>query len=168
MPSTRPNPPQPHDETELDTAGWDPRVRAIYDYWRSILRPGQRAPSRATFDPLAVPQLLEWLWMLDVQHDPIRFRFRLLGTRHVEAMKGDFTGQWLDEAFPNVIESESYAAYRMVAQELAPNYRKGQAHYHVPDYRTIERVLLPIEGEDGCARILLGLTVYHDRIGWSS
>jgi hypothetical protein len=167
MPPNPPNPPPSDDHAELDTSGWDPRVRAIYDYWRSIRGPDRRAPARADFDPLAVPQLLEWLWLLDVQHDPLRFRFRLLGTRHVEAMKGDFTGQWIDEAFPHVVESDSYAAYVQVVQELKPNYRKGKAHYHVPDYRTIERILLPIGDEDGGANMVLGLTVYHDRIGWT-
>lgn len=151
--------------SEPDTAGWDDRVRAIYDYWRAIHRCVDSLPRRADFDPLDVPKLLPWIWLTDVYRDPIRFRYRLFGTRHCDAMGADYTGQWLDEAFPDFPGEPGYADYLQVAEQRRPSYRKGPAQYHVPNYRTIERILLPMVDDDDAVNMLLALTVYHDRIG---
>jgi len=48
-------------------------------------------------DPVEItPRLLPWMMLLDVEHAPRRFRYRLIGTRLVEVMDRDLTGHYLD------------------------------------------------------------------------
>src|SRR3546814_6108920 len=69
-----------------------PKIKALYDYWQSI-RPNDLAlPGRRHFDPLDIPELLPNIQMLDVKRDPLRFRFRLIGTEIVR-----FTGRRSEE-----------------------------------------------------------------------
>jgi hypothetical protein len=144
----------------LDTSDWDHRVRRLYDYWCGLCESGGGLPRRKDMDPMDIADILRWIWMVDVHRDPLRFKFRLFGTAHVETMGTERTGQWIDEAFPEFPTSVGYADYVSVAEELKPSYRKGPAHYHVPDYKTIERIMLPLVDEDGRGEIILALTVY--------
>ncbi|MBU0725376.1 MAG: PAS domain-containing protein [Alphaproteobacteria bacterium] len=143
----------------LDTSDWDPRVRALYEYWRARCRPG-RLPGRADIDPVDVPRLLRWMWMVDVTHDPLRFRGRLMGTEHVAAMDQDPTGKWFDEAFPNFLPSSTYTDYVSVAKGI-PSYRKGTPSYHIDKQHVVlERVMLPLAADGITVDIILAITVY--------
>ena len=144
----------------LDTSDWNHRVRRLYEYWLGLCEKGGGLPRRRDMDPLDIADILRWVWMVDVHRDPLRFKFRLFGTAHVETMGTERTGQWIDEAFPEFPTSIGYADYVSVAEELTPSYRKGSAHYHVPDYKTIERIMLPLVDDDGRGVIILALTVY--------
>jgi hypothetical protein len=145
---------------DLDRSQWDLRITRLYDYWRSKHHEDGSLPTRGDIDPLEIPDLLAWIWMVDIHRDPTRFKFRLFGTRHVEAMGKDVTGQWIDEAYPDFPTSIGYTDYLKVADDLLPSYRKGPAHYHVPDYKTIERIMLPLVDGEGRGKIILALTVY--------
>src|SRR5277367_4446374 len=58
----------------------DPRLRRLHDYWRSAHPTGGGLPGRQHLDPCDIAPLLRWIWMMDVHRDPLRFRYRLLGT----------------------------------------------------------------------------------------
>ena len=99
--------------------------------------------------------------MVDVFHNPIRFKFRLIGTQNVDAIGWDVTGKWIDEAYPEFGPTKpGYADYLNVVSELQPSYRKGAAQYHVPNYRNIERIMLPMVDENRTCRIILAMTIY--------
>ncbi|HEV8389404.1 MAG TPA: hypothetical protein VGQ35_06165 [Dongiaceae bacterium] len=44
---------------------------------------------------------LPYLLISDVEHNPFRIRYRLVGTKVVEATGMDFTGRYLDELLPS-------------------------------------------------------------------
>lgn len=141
---------------------WDARLRHLHAYWHARRGADGRPPSRSAIDPTDVPDLLRWIWLVDVVHDPIRFRFRLMGTVHVEQMRRDVTGHWIDEVFPGFLASGSYLSYIDAATRLVPSYRKGPAEYHVADYKIIERLILPLAEPGAPCNILLAITVYHE------
>lgn len=147
-------------DCSLDTSGWDHRVLRLYNYWRVLCESRGGPPRRDDMDPLDIADILRWVWMVDVHRDPLRFKYRLFGTSHVETMGCERTGQWIDEAFPEFPSSIGYADYVSVAEDLKQSYRKGPAHYHVPDYKTIERIMLPLVDDAGRGTIILALTVY--------
>src|SRR4051794_10782916 len=74
--------------------------RALYRYWQSLRR-GRRLPARADVDPIEIPALLPNLILIDVEPSPLRFRYRLVGTRIVsyraELQIPDHTGRYADE-----------------------------------------------------------------------
>jgi hypothetical protein len=150
-----------------DTSAWCPPVRQIYDYWQSLRHRHEGLPGRQYFDPLDIPRLMSLVWMVDVVRDAcaIRFRYRLLGTRQVQAMTRDFTGWWVDEAHPNFREHPYYQHFLKVARGEV-SWRKGRPGFHVhADYFEMERVMLPMARDGSNVDMMLGLTAYFDRAG---
>lgn len=124
-------------------------------------------PGRQHFDPLDVALLMPLVWMLDVVRDAgaIRFRYRLLGTRHVRAMTRDYTGWWVDEAHANFIGHPYYAHYLRVCAGHA-SWRRGRPGFHVhADYYEMERVMLPLARDGATVDMILAITVYFDKSG---
>jgi hypothetical protein len=73
-------------------------VRSLHRWW--LGRSGQDIPDRADLDPADLKRLLPNLFMVDVEHDPFRIRYRLVGTRAIEVTGYDITGHYLDDLLP--------------------------------------------------------------------
>lgn len=71
-------------------------LRRLYRYWDEK-RAGRRFPARSDIDPTDLPYLLGWLNLIDVLHNPLRFRYRLQGTKLVWHTGFEMTGKFLDE-----------------------------------------------------------------------
>lgn len=139
-----------------------PKIRALYDYWRSI-HPGGGLPGRRHFDPVDIPTLLSHLWMIDVAREPLRFRFRLLGTEIVKFTGRDDTGRWLDEVYPGFAHSAAYGFYRDCVDSGRPNHRKGVALSRASQRSVAaEQLTLPLAANGRDVDILLIMTLYAD------
>jgi PAS domain len=140
---------QSDSDFDLDTTGWNPRLTRLYGYWCAIRPPGGLLPGRRHFDPVDVPELLPGIWLLDIQREPLRMRYRLAGTGIVEAIGHEVTGRWFDEAHPGMMESPDFVArYRRVVERGAPDRRKGKPRLWVHrDFDVIENLLLPFASD---------------------
>ncbi len=139
----------------------DARVAALHAYWRSI-SPLGRLPGRQHFDPTAIPQLLPYLRLYDVHRDPLRFRYRLVGTEIVRILGRDTTGLWMHEAFPHAPDTPSYRQLVAVATQGGIAYRRGFPVLIVPkDHLLSERLALPLAQNGHEVDIILGLTIHH-------
>ena len=67
-----------------------PVSRVLYDYWRGLLRPGA-VPDRAVFDPMAIPDVLPHLFILEREDDDVIVR--LAGTHLDERTVTPMTGR---------------------------------------------------------------------------
>ena len=65
--------------------------------YRHSKRKGQEMPSRALIEPTEIPTLLPYLALIDVQLNPRRFPWRLVGTHITGAMGYDYTRFAFDE-----------------------------------------------------------------------
>lgn len=129
----------------VDTSAWHPGLAQLYRYWVTLSEPGLCAPLRRRFDPVAVPQLLSHLWMLDIQHEPdFRLRYRLLGTRVEQVLGRALKGQWLDECHPWAKHPTYFARFREVMDTGVPNWRKGPPMFWHDKVSVIENVILPL------------------------
>jgi hypothetical protein len=72
-----------------------PKIRLLFDYWRRLHRDGKPG-LRTSFDPVEVPSLLSSLLLGDIESDPFRVFFRLIGTAVAEFSRLDFSGYYLD------------------------------------------------------------------------
>jgi hypothetical protein len=72
-----------------------PRIRRLHDYWSARRTAERIVPLRADLDPADLRELLPQLIILEVEQNPIRFRYRLVGTRVVDFNKLEFTGRYL-------------------------------------------------------------------------
>jgi hypothetical protein len=93
-------------------------LREFAAYWRSKTS-SARLPRPAAIDPMEIPHLLPCVVIAQIEPAPFRVRYRLVGTRLVEAHGGDYTGRYLDEC-GFLIEKELTACYRRVVAERRP------------------------------------------------
>lgn len=137
------------------------KITMLYRHWLAIRPAPDLLPGRQHFDPLAVPPLLSAIWMLDVQREPLRFKYRLLGTDHVAAMERDVTGRWVDELFPDFTAEPNYSQCLAAAERGQVCFYKGPPLYHVrKDYLAMERILLPLARDGRTVDMLLAMTLY--------
>jgi hypothetical protein len=103
------------------------------------------------------------LWLLDVQREPFRLRYRLAGTRIVEAIGREVTGQWLDEAHPHLAnDPASLERYRQAVVTGIPSRRKGRATlFHLNDYKTIENAIFPFAADGVSVDLLQICTIFY-------
>lgn len=104
-----------------------PILRAGYDYW--LGKKGNRLfPARREFDPVVeITRLARNMMLLDVSHDPLDFRYRLIGTALREYMGADWTGRsWSEIEFqrpPNPIWfHHQWVVENRQPRFLRPNY----------------------------------------------
>jgi hypothetical protein len=139
----------------------DPRIERLLAYWRSIRPAPDRLPGRRNFEPTDLPDLLRWLWLVDVEHTPLRFRCRLFGTGHRDVLGRDFTGHWLDEVFADFPATQTHGDF-VAALAGEPRWYRGRPDYAASKgYDGIERLVLPLAADGVTVDMLLGLTLYR-------
>ncbi|MGH6977478.1 MAG: PAS domain-containing protein [Stellaceae bacterium] len=145
---------------DADLPPCDKPIGALYRYWQSIRPSPDRLPGRRNFHPTDVPRLLQWIWLVDVQHKPLRFKYRLVGTAHVDAAGSNPTGRWYDEVHPRFRSSSAYPQFVAVAEQAQVAFYRGPPAY-VIDYeqKTIERLILPMAQNGRDVDMLLAITV---------
>jgi hypothetical protein len=131
-------------------------LQQLYDYWQEK-RAGRIFPARRDLAPIEFQFVLGNVVLIDVTHDPLRFRFRLVGTNIVYHEGIDPTGLYLDEL--PLVEGRQVldSAYRHVvaAREPVRNIRE-----RILDGRTrrFEALLLPLSSDDKTVdMIMIGL-----------
>lgn len=135
------------------------RVRRLHEYWRAKAETRGSVPQRRDIDPIELPDLLPNLLLLDVEADPLRFRYRLVGTRIVDFSYHDFTGTYLDEA--GWAEQEGFTrAFTDVVNERRPT-----AGFYTWELRsgatgTCEFALFPLSDEQGAITRVLAIEDY--------
>lgn len=119
-------------------------LRRLADYWRQ-LSASRRMPARSDFDPLDVPYALGYISIIEVHRDPLRFYFRLDGTKQVDLFGIDCTRRYLDEAMPKDHVALTVRTYLEVMEAAAPqcHMRKIRFHERMIDY---EILILPFSG----------------------
>ncbi len=153
--------------SDADTALWSREAKDLYAYWRGLAPDGGLLPGRQHFDPLDVPALLPYLWMIDVAADPRDNKYRLFGTYVTAGFGRDHTGLTLREAHP--ASAEDPLAFRFmsqVASRRAPHWYRGKPRFdHDKDVAELENLILPLAADGRVVDVLLGLTVFYRNNG---
>lgn len=120
-------------------------LRRLAAHWDGM-RGNRMMPARADFDPLDVPYALGFISLIAVHRDPLRFFFRLDGTRQVELFGLDCTRRYLDEAMPPDHAAMAGESYRAVVDGRTPRHHRRQIRFHerIIDY---EVLILPFSGD---------------------
>lgn len=130
------------------------RLRQLYTYWRSKAT-GGRLPSRAAISPAEIPPLLPYIFLIDVERDPQRFRFRLIGTQIVQWAGRDVTGLYIDDPIYGPGGSKLGEEYAEVAARGLPLYTEQPAQRPERDWVFYERLVLPLAQDGRTVDILL-------------
>jgi len=94
-------------------------IRELYLYWHSKCR-GGAIPRRADIDPVDIPKLMPNLLIADIEQHPFRVKYRLVGTKIVEATGFEFTGRYLDEIVLPDDEGPFMECYRLACDSRLP------------------------------------------------
>jgi hypothetical protein len=144
---------------------WHPRIRRLYDYWAAAAPCGV-LPGRQHVEPADFPDLLPDIWLLDVQRDPFRLRYRLAGTHVVNCVGRELTGRWMDQVQPLSMAPGYLDRYRDVVETGKPSWRRGPPRLHAErGYSVLENILLPLARDGKNVDMLLALTVCYRQDG---
>lgn len=142
------------------------KVRRLAHYWRTT-GPGDRLPGRQHIDPVELGVLLGNIWLADVSRAPLRFRYRLAGTRIVKYIGVEPTGKWLDEVIPHFETTHTAHDLTIVADEGAPRWRRGAPSVRKDLYfKTLEQLSLPLAADGRTVDMILNLTLFLDEEGF--
>ncbi len=150
---------------------------ALYQYWQRLCAAAQDLPQGGlppwrSFDPLAVPQHLACLWVVEVHGDmtaigaALRLRYRLVGTRVVASLGRETTGLWFEEAWPHLAGDPAYTRrYGETLAQARPSFRRGKPRMVAQrDWGLIENLFLPFR-HPGMAGIIVGFSHLYDQAG---
>jgi hypothetical protein len=140
----------------VDEIGSD-RLREVYGYWRSKIA-GGRLPARTAIDPLDIPKLLPFIFLVDVEHDPLRFRFRLVGTQICTWAGRDMTGLYTDEPRYGERGPDVSQEYGEVVSRRLPVYREQKAKRPERDFMFYQKLVLPLSTDGERVDMLLCAT----------
>lgn len=136
----------------------DERLRALLAYWRQ--RAGERAmPARRDFDPADFVSLLGVVALVDVLHDPLRFRYRLVGTKLVERIGREMTGHWVSDIPRPQLRQVTRKDYELVVRRREPVLFQGD---DISDTRRTgyEILRLPLSGDGAVIDMILTAALY--------
>lgn len=137
----------------------DHRLEDIYRYWRS--KRGKRAmPARSDLRPSELGAALRLLNLVDVFHNPLRFRHRLVGTEHVEWLGRDATGRYLDEALYGPATGEILGSLTTIVTQKRPYRRRSRLDWNNQKWLEMEAVELPLGDADGEVQMILRGAVF--------
>jgi hypothetical protein len=125
----------------------------VFDYWDER-RAGMPFPSRRTIDPLELGFALGNLVLIDVQREPLRFRYRLVGTWVVEKWGYDMTGKFVDELPDPQRLALVLEKYHQVVETGQPLCIRGR---RIMDERpwAYESVMMPLGDADEVTMLLI-------------
>lgn len=149
-----------------------PTMHEAYAYWRSVWPEPHLLPGRQHIDPLAMPRILPYAWLMEVHPsmpglDIPRLRFRLVGSHVDLGFGGPKTGCWLDEVEPEFNTHRAMQAHFVAcARYGTPSHRRGQPRFRFnAEAAELERMMLPLAGNGRQVDMLFGCTMFYDRSG---
>jgi hypothetical protein len=161
-------------EEQANEAGFaarigDPRLRQLYDYWRSR-RNGRRCPSRAEIDPVHIPTLLPHVLLTDVIDGGARFRWRLCGTEVERHFGSPMRGRFVDELLRDQYLEYIQGLYRSVVAGQTPvysenGYAKDNGWDAYSEVLRTARLLLPLAPAGEPVNIVFVGQVFSDDTG---
>ena len=140
-----------------------PRLQRLLRYWDDK-RGGRPMPARRDIDPFEIPDLLPHVFLVDVGHDPLVFRFRLAGTEVNRLFGEEITGKTTDEIKTVGLRPVFRKAYENVVRSGQPAAATSTYEGH-NGYLVYARLLLPLSADGEVIDMLLGCMLWlstHD------
>lgn len=130
---------------------------AIHAFWQDRCRDG-RLPCRGDMSPASLRPWIGHVSLVDVLHDPRRFRWRLIGSRIAETLGRDGTGLWFEELYRDQVLADYVRLYSAAVERRLPAFYQGDLEFLGKEFLRFRSVHLPLaEGDDPVNMLLLCL-----------
>ena len=135
-------------------------VRELYGFWNRLRGAGE-LPHRADIDPAEIKALLPNMLIVDFEPDPFRVRYRLVGTKEVETLEREVTGEWLDDVHPRLKENPGLLdRYRFMVEQGKLTYRNGFVNFsHKREHVRVENFMAPLARDGRTVDIIAACSV---------
>ena len=152
----------------------DPLLGTALEYWEQA-RGTRFAPSRANIQPARFRAQLRHMQFIDVVGDglgPLRFRYRMMGTKLVENFGSEFAGKFVEDLFEGEKRRFMNELYDGVCDARRPMF----VHCH---YRAIkglvfksDRLYFPLSEDGEDVTMIMGVLLFQSPYNfageWSS
>lgn len=137
-------------------------TRMLYRYWRETHRDG--VPQKRTeIDPAALRDILPFVLLGDIEPEPFRVLFRLIGTGVADFSRQDFSGQYLDELSYDARDSINWSdCYRFLHVHRTPVIGINELHFGDGRLASYEFALFPLARADDPAGSFIAIEAYDD------
>ena len=137
-----------------------PELVDLLGVWQAK-RQGRAMPARADLTPFELKAHLGNLLLTDVEPEPLRFRYRLVGTNITRIVKRDATGCYFDEIYKGRLRETAIAVNAWVVRERAPLRIFSRTGHERNDIYTYEGVLLPLSQDGERVNMVLGALLFE-------
>jgi hypothetical protein len=134
-------------------------IRDLNDWWISNQAAGG-IPDRRSFDPAEYKALMPNLVVAEIEPDPFRVRYRLVGTRVAQFTGLDFTGRYLDELIALGSTSEWQHQYAAASASRKPVFGSITEPTTAGGTFTFEFGLFPVSAGGSDVRQFIGVEDY--------
>lgn len=147
---------------------WHPQVRELLYYWMRKCTADGHLPSRQAFDRTELADLLPHMWMLDVQRNPWRFRYRMAGCAFAAAIGRTIGNDWYDELRPLAWAANRTRLITTVRDGI-PTWRRGvmpmeDDNFEFNGWRDVENLMLPLAVDGITVDAVVGISLPMGRI----
>ncbi len=123
----------------------DARLRRLHEYWLSK-KGDRRAPSRKDIAPEEIPDILPYVFIMEVVGD--RLRYRLVGDGFRQIYGAKLIGAFLDEVDLDHVTAAYIGEYTLAAKDITPVARRWTFRKNDGRYLDYERLILPLSPDD--------------------
>lgn len=137
----------------------DPILVELYRYWEQQCGP-RLFPARAAINPADIKRCLPRTILVDVFRDPLRFRYRLVGTGVTSLLgRGELTGKWIDESLYGDFAGPLCEMYRRCVDTKRPVHGYGSLRLlEGREWVTVEDIFMPLgDTDDEVTMVLAGV-----------
>jgi hypothetical protein len=138
-----------------------PLLQRLLQEWDARRR-GRAMPARADFQPEAMRFILGSLILVDVLADPLRFRYRLVGTNLAWRRGVDLTGSLLDQHPDQRLREEAVAACRIVVDTRRPYLFRPRFVGTSGTSFNYEALLLPLSSDDAAVEMIMAGQIFPE------
>ena len=125
----------------------------LAEYWERK-RGARLMPARADIDPVELKPILPIIILAQIEPQPFRVFYRLVGTRAVENGHFDYTGHYLDQLdFPSEHGTDWPEIYRLIYRERRPVHGFASVKLRNGSLHNYASAVFPLSGD--------GATVDH-------
>jgi hypothetical protein len=147
---------------DVDRSSWHAKLARFFDYWM-LIKPATGLPGRQHFDPLDIPNIMPRVWMLDILREPLRYRYRLAGTKEVETLQREVTGQMFDDVHPHLRgDGEAFGRFDAIARRGVATYRYGRiVALHHKKHLNVENCMVPLARDGKTVDMIVACSVLY-------
>ena len=133
-----------------------PELQALLHHWMDRCH-GRAMPARGDFDVIDMKPWLGNLNLVDVERNPLNFRYRVYGTNVADMLRKELTGHRIEDN-PSSMVAEVRVSYERVVETRAPFYQRVD-FVAINEFFRFHRLLLPLSDDDKVvAQVLVGNT----------